>query len=589
MTLVKEILRYFERSSLSLSVLGTLYPSYAHGIREDFRLRDALDQGNLPLKWYEELKWPSWLEERYGPSSRIEGICDPDSVRLVQQDLQYEKGEGTRRLGEKRKLVVSDASDDDGDDADRAHIRRRMDDNEVRRHANSASQSLLQDPSSENIKKLLGADSSDPVSYVALILHSLNNNRYRKMIIEILKLLADIWGCTCDRKEMLVARLTHDDFFFNSPNFTAFKMIKRLQVRNPSPSMLLLYNVHGVQIADFLALRTPNIQRRSLEFLEEYLLLPYDSRMVKLESYDFYNRNHLGSYLTDNSKIEFFIGRICERCKLMPGPLYFRRKRPAFVDSLIEMGKQGRMSAANAAKLVVAHTGDDFHDRRDAVLLAVRWPKLVRELHKGWNLIGRAPRFVHCDQNLINDVVCRSSLHIKQKDREITYIRSAADFDRMEIDCGSEQMMIVESCPNKDPRNFENSPGFILFRSPGGRIYGYFPSDLNERDHLQLLDFFSGRTIFTRTVDFVRQYLAKHAKDAAWINCSSLAEEVIGGRMDDSIASFLWGSRFCGVTREEWFTDPLSELQEYHAAYGINLVNDFYFHVGQDAILQRAE
>ena len=365
-------------------------------------------------------------------------------------------------------------------------------------------------------------------------------------------------------------------------------MINRLKIKNPSPSMLLLYNVNGIQIADFLALR-PHCTRRALDFLEEYLLLPRDARLLKLESCDFFARRDLGSYLFDDDKIEFWIRRICDRCHLLPGDAYFRGKRPSFVDELIEHGRQGRMSAENAARLVAAHTGQDFHDKRDAVLICVGWPTLARLLHKKWNFYGRAPRLVNCDQNLKEDACCRQSLHVEQRDREITYVRSSADFASMELVCGSEQLIIVESRPNKNPRSFVNDPGFILFRGPGGRIFGYFPSDLSEDDHRQMLDFFSGKTIFTRTVDFVRKYLAKHATSAAWINGALLAEEYAKGRTDDAVASLVWGSRFCGVTREEWFVDPLTEIQESHAAYGINLVNDLFFHVGWDVALDRAE
>ena len=584
MVLVKRILRYFEDSSLSLSVMGTLYPNLAIGQRQDFRYRDGIDQGSLPPKWYEEIKWPSHLEERYGPVSRVEGIRDPDGVRRANEKVEKNCTEGARGMGEKRRLVVSDISDDD--DGDRVVIRDRIDDNEIRRHATRAARRLREDQSAENLKEQLRGVSSDPVLYMATIINDLNSNAYRRLI---LKILDSLHWWPCDRKEMLVSKLAFDGFFFNSPDHTAFSMINRLKVKNPSPTMMLLYRINGVQIADFIALKNSVVHRRSLEFLEEYLMLPRDARLLKLESCDFFVRRHLGNYLIDDEKIEAWIRRICERCHLLPGNVFYRLKRPAFVDELIEHGRQGRMSAENAAQLVVAHTGDDYHDKRDAVLFTVRWPKLARLLHKKWNLYGRAPRIVHCDQNLREDAQCRRSLHVGQKDQEIKHIRSSSDFAQMEAEHGGEQIVIVESRPSKDPRTFAVDPGFILFRSPGGSIYGYFPANLREVDHLQLLDFFSGKTIFTRTVDFIRKYLASHAKDAVWVNGSVIAEEYGRGRTDDAVASLVWGCRFCGITREEWFVDPLTETQEYHAAYGINAVNDLFFHIGWDEALRRAE
>ena len=428
--LVKRILRFFEDSSLSLSILGTIFPKYAVETRTDFRYRDAIDQGSLPPKWYEETIWPLHVGERYGRCSRVEGIGDPDSVRSEQRVVEKECKEVARRLGEKRKLVLSDVSDDD--DADRVHINRRLEDNETRRHAARAARRLREDPTPENVKVQIDAFSNDPILYVATIIGNLNDNRYRKLIGEILDYFDD-WPC--DRKEKLVAKLAFDGFFYDSPDFTAFKMINRLKVKIPSPSMLLLYNVNGIQIADFLALR-PHYVRPSLDFLEEYLLLPRDARLLKLESCEFFVRRDLGRYLFDDDKIEFWIRRICDRCRLVPGDAYFRGKRPAFVDGLIEHGRQGRMSAENAAKLVAAHTGKDFHDKRDAVLISVRWPTLARLLHTKWNFYGRAPRLVNCDQNLKEDARCRQSLHVEQRDNEIVYIRSSSDFAGMELDCG---------------------------------------------------------------------------------------------------------------------------------------------------------
>ena len=586
MLLIQRVLRYFVHSGLSLSIMGTVFPKYAFGERVDFRNQDACEQGTLPPKWFEEIKWPSCVEERYGECSRVEGIGDPDAVRLEQQKWEKECMEGARGLGEKRKLVVSDVSDDE--DGDKAHIKRRMDNNEIRRRAERAIRRLKENSSQATIKEVLGFVGPDPVLFFSIVINGFNNSNYCSLIRHIIDFILTIdWPC--NRKEKLVAKLAFDGFFYNSPDFTAFKMINRLKVLNPSPEMLLLYDVNGVLIADYIGLKNEISQRRCLQFLEEYLLMPKVSRQSLLEECPFFARRDMGRYLFHDAKIEFWIRRICGRCNIMPGPTYYRGKRSAFVDSLIESGREGRMSAENAARLVVAHVGDDFHDKRDSIIITARWPKLARLLHKGWNLIGRAPRFVHCDQNLVQDPACRQSLHEKQRDREISYIRSSADFDQMELECASEQTLIVESRPNKNPRCFENDPGFVLFRAPNGRVFGYFPGNLRNEDHRRILEFFSGRTIFTRTTDFIRLYLTQHATDAAWINGAKLAEELTRGRTDDAVASLVWNCRFCGTTREEWFVDPLSEVQENHAAYGINLVSDLFSHVGQDAVLQRVE
>ena len=100
--------------------------------RSDFRLQEMLELGVQPPKWYDEFRWPCYLEERYGTASRVEGVEDPDKVReeMVEVDRNRRYANPTGMQG-KRKLEVSDVSDDE--DADVANRKRRTDNNETMR------------------------------------------------------------------------------------------------------------------------------------------------------------------------------------------------------------------------------------------------------------------------------------------------------------------------------------------------------------------------------------------------------------------------------------------------------------------------
>ena len=142
------------------------------------------------------------------------------------------------------------------------------------------------------IKEVLGFVGPDPVLFFSIVINGFNNSNYCSLIRHIIDFILTIdWPC--NRKEKLVAKLAVDGFFYNSPDFTAFKMINRLKVLNPSPKMLLLYDVNGVLIADYIGLKNEISQRRCLQFLEEYLLMPKVSRQSLLEECPFFARQFI--------------------------------------------------------------------------------------------------------------------------------------------------------------------------------------------------------------------------------------------------------------------------------------------------------
>ena len=71
------------------------------------------------------------------------------------------------------------------------------------------------------------------------------------------------------------------------------------------------------------------------------------------------------------------------------------------------------------------------------------------------------------------------------------------------------------------------------------------------------------------------------------VHAATLAESAGEGRSSDAIANFVWGYRFCVVTCDEWFCDPISPSQEYHTAYLLNLLDSLIGKIGLSSVMGR--
>ena len=109
-------------------------------------------------------------------------------------------------------------------------------------------------------------------------------------------------------------------------------------------------------------------------------------RKLQLESAPFYSRERFYDYLRDDSKIVNWILVICDKCEMAPGDAFFRHRRPGYIHEITESGRQGLVSSQNAALMLAKHVGDDYDDKKDAVLMSARWPALADSLSRNWGL-----------------------------------------------------------------------------------------------------------------------------------------------------------------------------------------------------------
>ena len=239
--------------------------------------------------------------------------------------------------------------------------------------------------------------------------------------------------------------------------------------------------------------------------------------------------------------------------------------------------------------MVSAQTGDAYDDKRDAVVMAARWPRMAKSLHESLNLPGYATSFRNCDRNLATRVECRSVLHEKQKQEKVIYINSTTALKEVRKKMAREEMVVVRVFNNRDPRAFKVTPQLVAFSAPGFDVFAYFPISMDSSLLTEVESFLVSKILFVRNVDYVTNHLKKDGDRVRIIRGGGLALKMAGGRGDDSIASFVWGRRFCQIAKEEWMTDPLTPVQERHVAYGVDLVVSFVRQIGLSEAMRVVE
>ena len=577
--LIERILEYFVHWRLSLSAMGTVFPRCESESRVDIPNKNFIRLQLPPPRWDEETRWPNYLEQRYGDSSRAAAIEDPDKIREKQakRDKKRRRDNPPNRH-EKRKYVVSDVSDDE--DADDARRKRKIGENEARRRGERVARRLRLDQTTSLLRAHLAPDPHDDVLFVATVLENMKAHRNKAVSRRILDYYAKEWPN--DRKELLIATLSVNRFFVGSSHIPAFAMMKRLCIGSPAPRSLLMYDVTSDQMAKHVAGLRPHIRRRIADFLEEYLSAPLEDRANYLTTLDFYVASDIHNYVLEDDRVELLLRRVCTEGGMMPGERYFRLKRPKFIDELVESGRQKRVSVENAALSLAVHAGEDYDDKRDAVVMAARWPRLAEILHKRWNLIGNAPRVIGCDKNLKEDVGCHPHLHTQQTDHDLNFVRDRAGFEALLATHSHEDLFIVETRKNRHPRKFDSTPSLITFRAPGRAIFAFFPPQMSEELREEIFSFLASKIIFTLNSDFAKFVLAAKNPNLRWINAGSFAVKFAVGRSGNAMTSFIWNRRYCVTSLEEWLTDPLTSVQTEHVAYAMNVLNVFLVKAGRE-------
>ena len=288
-------------------------------------------------------------------------------------------------------------------------------------------------------------------------------------------------------------------------------------------------------------------------------------------------------YVQGDDQIKTLVRSICLASSVAPGDAFFRNRRPRFINDVIESGRQGVVSSFNAARIISAHVGENIDDRMDAVVMTARWPRVAQSLHALWKLWGPIPQVRRCDPNLKDDMSCRQNGD--QYDKEIVVLKTRVDVASVKAALQDGDLLVLIFKPNRDPRSFNILPSFIAFRAPGREIYRFLPNDINAAIRDETLAFISQKILFLRAPELVRKWLTPEKRKFCFIHAATRAKLNGAGRSGDAVAEFVWGHRFCIVTRDEWICDPISQSQEFHIAYVLNMLDSMIGKIGLSIVM----
>ena len=584
---VEKALSYFAPWNLSFSIMGSLFPNCREEVRVDFRLKNLIDYNEEPPKWYNEILWPCGPMQSIGQGdlSRTAVMGDADQVRLDQEEEEKDRRRShTKSDQRKRKRLTSDVSEDE--DADHAHLTKKIAETKTKRRGEKAARYLKLNASRENMDALLKTDDHDDVLFVSTVIQNMGDVAGKKNI----KAILDFYGESCrwpgDRKERLVNTLARDGFFSKSKASSPYIAMTHLRIPAPTVTFLLQMNVLGDRIVEYVRQLNQNAVRDIIDGLEAYMALPLDERKIQLESAPFYSRERFYEYLRDDNKVMNWILVICDKCNMAPGDAFFRHRRPGYIHETIESGRQGFISSPNAALMVARHVGDDYDDKKDAVLMAARWPALAESLSSYWGLRHSVRRVSRCDPNLKKDVECRRNFHAEQTETEISFIRDSREIADMKATLAREELLVLTVSENKDPRSFDRNPSLAIFTAPGRDTFAFFPHDLEDDRRDEIYGFLRSKILCLQAPERAKKWLLSQGDTWRIVNLSGLMEKLKLGRATDSFSLHVWGSRFCIINKDEWMMDPLTDSQKYHVAYATNMLVALVGKIGLDVVMQ---
>ena len=587
--LVRRILGMFEKYSFSLSIMCQKYPACKKVSRQDYRQKAALETfgGAEKHLYHEEVVW----------LLNTPDTDEADDPRAKQRETAKKRRRTDAYYKESRGLCVSDVSDDD-DDADEAlRAVKKGKAEAVARGKRVAAMIAADEAGAKNricdpadwsrLSELAKRDSNDDTLFFAAVLNNLDHRHNNRAIKDLCSFYS---GRPEFLKEALLNAMGASGFFTKENKVSALTMMGRLKLEHFHPSTLLQINAPPYEIAKFVA-ELPDFTRRLeiINFMCVYFSLPHDDRHVQLEACDFYCRSNRATYIRWDKPVDQLIRSLCQACNIPPHDDYFRIQRHRYICDVIEEGRQGRVSVDNAAKMVIAHTGDyGWDEGKDASTMAAPWPKLAQALHSHWKCIAGLPyRTLWCDDNLSNPVKCRHELHERQMDCVLHYLRDMASVEAMIAEVSGFLVFTLIYWENRDPRAFTVDPQLIAFGAPNQRTFAYFPISIGGEPKKAIEDFLATKVLLTRTPGFLKFYLAKPGRDIRVTNGGELLKKYAGAIDDNTLSDFVWEKRFCSVTRSEWMTDPLTVDQQHHVLYLLSLFKDFASKIGLEEI--RAE
>ena len=424
----------------------------------------------------------------------------------------------------------------------------------------------------------------------------INQKDHRNLAKIVLAYYGRRWNIVPERKNKFVETLWSKNHF-NAPAMEVGvkAVFRHLGIRRPEPRHFLFYKKCKMnQFLEETSLDGAD-HRRILKYLMGYFELTLEMRVEHLKSCSFFGEPPIEDYPTTNEEIYPMIGSFCLHLNLELPIAYRRHKRQTFVDELLENGKLGRISSDNAVKQALAHAGEDFKDRCWMITALSEWPVVAEELKKRSCSWVKIPRAIHRHKYLISSMTCTKPLHRHQVHDGVFVIQ-----DEMELREAQHRLvgpfLQVTFVSNADPRIVPSPdhPSLIAVKAPSSKTFVIFfageeqaqeEKDKTEKLLQGLCRHIGKFPLLSRSVKHIVRYLKKYAETAVkWGNSYELANELTGGRRAESVTRWLWDLDFCPLTSYDWLENPLTKEQEYHLAYGMEIMQALIVKTGVDKI-----
>ena len=570
-----EIIEHYESYRMQLSPMCTIFPRQSqHERRDDQHLR--MRRGACPPPpWYQESVWPRG--EMRGHPACIYGSGDPKEIRRLQK-AEWEETYGSlpeerRRL--KRRCLDGAIDDNQQVDEHRRDIEaEKKEKEEMRVFAKSIAHGLHSEMTDQDLAAAVKLGSGDEVWLLAGLMEAVT-------VKALLKRLLDFFGgrWPSDRKTKLVEALVADGYFKSRKEIGPLSVMNGLALARPHPRLFLLFNHTDEGPANYFATLTDSSRKEILVYLSRYLAAQTEDREVQLEACPFYRKDMKQRCVWVEKDVIALIERLCKAKGDTPSPSYFRKLRPQFVEKLIEHGENGRVTVENAIKQALAFAGDDWRDQADMVTALGKWNAVSAGVKNATGAFPHPPQFYHVDKNLAKAPDCREILHRGQTVDSVVIVDSAGILEEARREMTGD-MSYVHIILNKNPRRLTETPSTVVFKAPGSRIYAVFPQEVDVALYKEVLMFLADADIATRTSKIVKSILRCHNLSARLLDVTAALLKVGAGRKNESIGEWLWGHRFCPITKEDWLSPPLSSLQERHLAYYMDFMEQAVLKIG---------
>ena len=562
-----EVTSFFEEWGMQLSIMFTIFPRRACHERRDEILIEGRERNRFIPVWYGEWHWPSGKSSNH-PSCGF-GFGDPEEIRKLQR-ADWEESYGdlpSDRQQLKKRRLDSDVSDadrvdehrDDGGEDDKKEKAFKM--------AKQIVHFLHSDMSDDTLRTMMKLKEHDEFHVIAGFLKFGQNRGPLKRILEF---IANRWPS--DRKTRLIESAIADGHLKNKHPIGIAGMLKHMNHHDPEPRLFLLFKAKDGSAAEFYASLHPSARRKVMDFLSKFLNARNEERMIQLESFPLFRRDTVSHYVWRDEDVGELIQTLARAAGDTPTPPYFRHMRSAFVETLIEHGANARVTVKNAVKQAIAFAGPDIYDQNDMVSALAKWKSVAEEMKKETNVWAIVPQFYRCDPNLVHEPECRVTLHQNQTLDRVFIITSSATLEQAKSELSGTFVHVYMSL-NKNPRVLSDIPSIILFKTPGSRPFGVFAQEIDRAMLKDLLLCIAKFKVATRFVKATRALFKKFQCHPGYLDLSAALIKQAGGKTNEAISMWVWGIRFCPITREEWMEYPLNPLQEQHIAYYMELMD----------------